>query len=220
MMRVSSRGAERGAVGSGLRLGFRRSSFLQVHAIFALLAVCAASAAASPPAHVTPLNGLVQAELEAKPAENSEIDSKNDGMKSEGDPLRPLQASLELRRLAAYKPRPVSRPKGVLTLLGALGLLGHAAYAVNKTWNTIPLRPAWMSLGIGRARFDTSNFAIYSLFAGLVLLYAGIKRRRKRRFRLIKVLREHLKPATAFTRSFKIPVCPCYPVAFVVYCLV
>lgn len=109
---------------------------------------------------------------------------------------RQLEASLELRRLAAGgRPETIPRPKGLPGLIGGTGLLGHAGYQAFKTWGTFAVPSPWISLGIGKARFDTTNLGIFSLFAGLALVYLGLRRRLhshkvRERWRLEELLRQ------------------------------
>lgn len=118
-----------------------------------------------------------------------------------------LEASLELRRLSAQqRPPGIPRPKGYPFLLGAAAALGHAGYQATKTYNTILQPPAWISLALGRTRFDSTNLSFFTLILGLALLFYGIKRRwtshkTRNRWRIDELLRqdrirvEHLRNA-------------------------
>lgn len=89
-----------------------------------------------------------------------------------------LRPSLELRRLYNINsPMTIPRPRGFPALLASLGLLGHAAVRAVKDWNTVAVPRPYVSLLLGRARFDTSNLALFSLIGGLTLFYLGMKRR-------------------------------------------
>ncbi|CDJ36605.1 uncharacterized protein EMH_0065900 [Eimeria mitis] len=136
---------------------------------------------------------------------STNVDALNSEAHDEGPPRR-IEASLELRRLYAEKPKSVPRPKGFPALLASMGLLGHAGVQAAKDWGTMPLPRATVSLLLGKARFDTTNFALYSLLAGCLLFYLGVARRWKSHkerdlWRLDEMLRQDRARVEAIRRG-------------------
>lgn len=144
---------------------------------FVALALCgAALASAALPAPEGSMSQDMQ-QSSAEGVQHAGPEHHQDDLQSNVEEPRHLEASLELRRLANARPHRIPRPKGIPALLGATGLLGHAGFQAFKSFRTIPARIPWVSLGIGGARFDTSNLAIFSLIAGLALFVLGTRRR-------------------------------------------
>lgn len=144
----------------------------------AVFALCRVAVAVDIASATPPNNGVQRSPTDAKTSmavTPAAADlSLTDG--ADGGLAKWSSSSMELRRLAA---RPIPRRKGIPSLLASAGLLGHAGYQAYRSWNLLPRVAPYVSLWIGKAKFDTSNLGIYSLLAGLLLLYIGARRRLK-----------------------------------------